>query len=159
VPLQGGQNGASALELQRVLGLKSYETAWVWLHKFRRTMIRAGRELLSGRVEVDECYTGSPEDKLRGQGNVDKTFVVIAVQEDRQGIGRICFRQIPDASADSLNLFLQDSIEPGGVIHTDSWKGYSSVGSLGYTHEVTVLKGKKESASELLPRVHIVISS
>jgi len=44
------------------------------------------------------------------------------------------------------------------VIHTDGWKGYNSVSSLGYTHEVTVLKGKKESASELLPRVHMVIS-
>ena len=38
------KNGASALGLQRILGLKSYETAWTWLHKFRRTMIRPGRE-------------------------------------------------------------------------------------------------------------------
>jgi len=152
------KNGASALGLQRVLGLKSYETAWTWLHKFRRAMIRPGRELLSGRVEVDECYIGSPEDKLRGRGNVDKTLVVIAAQEDGKGIGRIRFRQIPDASADTLNLFIRDSVVPGSVIHTDGWKGYSSVSSLGYTHEVTVLKGKKESASELLPRVHIVIS-
>ena len=44
------------------------------------------------------------------------------------------------------------------MIHTDGWKGYNSVSSLGYTHEITVLKGKKESASELLPRVHMVIS-
>jgi hypothetical protein len=44
------------------------------------------------------------------------------------------------------------------VIRTDGWKRYNSVSSLGYTHEVTVLKGKKESASELLPRVHMVIS-
>ena len=152
------KNGASALGLQRVLGLKSYETAWTWLHKFRRAMIRPGRELLSGRVEVDECYIGSPEDKLRGRGNVDKTLVVIAAQEDGNGIGRIRFRQIPDASADTLNHFIQDSIVPGSTIHTDGWKGYSSVSSLGYTHEVTVLKGRKESASELLPRVHIVIS-
>ena len=152
------KNGASALGLQRVLGLKSYETAWTWLHKFRRAMIRPGRELLSGRVEVDECYIGSPEDKLRGRGNVDKTLVVIAAQEDGKGIGRIRFRQIPDASADTLNLFIRDSVVPGSVIHTDGWKGYSSVSSLGYTHEVTVLKGKKESASELLPRVHIVIT-
>ena len=152
------KNGASALGLQRVLGLKSYETAWTWLHKFRRAMIRPGRELLSGRVEVDECYIGSPEDKLRGRGNVDKTLVVIAAQEDGKGIGRIRFRQIPDASADALNLFIRDSVVPGSIIHTDGWKGYSAVSSLGYTHEVTVLKDRKESPSELLPRVHIVIS-
>jgi transposase-like protein len=152
------KNGASALGLQRILGLRSYETAWTWLHKFRRAMIRPGRELLSGRVEVDECYIGSPEDQLRGRGNVDKTLVVVAAQEDGKGIGRIRFRQIPDGSAATLNLFIQESIAPGSVIHTDGWKGYNSVGSLGYTHEVTVLKGKKEAASELLPRVHLVIS-
>jgi transposase-like protein len=152
------KNGASALGLQRVLGLKSYETAWTWLHKFRRAMIRPGRELLSGRVEVDECYIGSPEDDLRGRGNVAKTLIAVAVEEDGRGIGRVRFRQIPDASAGSLNLFIKESVDLGSVIHTDGWKGYSSAGSLGYTHEVTVLKGKEENASELLPRVHLVIS-
>ena len=38
------KNGASALGLQRVLGLRSYETAWTWLHKLRRAMVRPGRE-------------------------------------------------------------------------------------------------------------------
>src|SRR5450755_2120171 len=52
------KNGVSALGLQRVLGLKSYETAWTWLHKLRRAMVRPGRDLLTGRVEVDECYLG-----------------------------------------------------------------------------------------------------
>jgi hypothetical protein len=59
------KNGASAIGLQRVLGLKSYETAWTWLHKF---LVRPGRELLSGRVEVDECYIGAPENEMRGRG-------------------------------------------------------------------------------------------
>ena len=47
------KNGASALGLQGVLGLRSYETAWTWLHKLRRAMVRPGRDLLTGRVEVD----------------------------------------------------------------------------------------------------------
>ncbi len=42
------KNGASALGLQRVLGLGSYETAWTWLHKLRRSMIRPDRDRLSG---------------------------------------------------------------------------------------------------------------
>ena len=48
------KNGASALGLQRVLGLKQYQTAWTWLHKLRSAMVRPGRDLLTGRVEVDE---------------------------------------------------------------------------------------------------------
>ena len=44
------KNGASALGLQRVLGLSSYETAWTWLHKLRRAMIRPDRDRLSGWI-------------------------------------------------------------------------------------------------------------
>lgn len=152
------KNGASAIGLQRILGLKSYETAWTWLHKFRRAMVRPGRELLSGRVEVDECFIGSPEEEMRGRGSVDKTLVVVAVEENGRGIGRIRIKQIPNASGSALNRFLQESVAPGSVVHADGWKGYKNVGWHGYEHEVTVLKGKKEIASELLPRVHLVIS-
>lgn len=48
------KHGASALGLQSVLGLGSYQTAWTWLHKLRRAMVRPGRARLSGHVEVDE---------------------------------------------------------------------------------------------------------
>ena len=47
---------------------------------------------------------------------------------------------------------------PGSVIHTDGWLGYLPLESKGYEHEVTFLKGKKKTASELMPRVHRVIS-
>ena len=152
------KNGASALGLQRVLGLKSYETAWTWLHKLRRAMVRPERELLTGRVEVDECYLGGLEEGPRGRRAEKKALIVVAAEEDGEGIGRIRMRQIPNASAASLKAFLLESVERGGVVHTDGWKGYARLGAKGYRHEVTVIKGKKESASKLLPRVHRVIS-
>jgi hypothetical protein len=99
------KNGASALGLQQVLGLKSYETAWAWLHKFRRAMVRPGRDMLTGRVEVDECYVGGPEEGLAGRLNLKKALVVVAAQEDGVDIGRIHLRQIVDASAQSLIPF------------------------------------------------------
>ena len=52
------KNGVSALGLQQVLGFGSYETAWAWLHKLRRAMVRPDRDLLSGVVEVDETFVG-----------------------------------------------------------------------------------------------------
>ena len=52
------KHGVSALGLQRILGLGSYQTAWAWLHKLRRAMVRPGRDLLGGAVEVDETYVG-----------------------------------------------------------------------------------------------------
>src|SRR6266576_5266244 len=152
------KNGASALGLQRVLGLKQYQTAWTWLHKLRSAMVRPGRDLLSGSVEVDESYLGGLEEGLRGRKTETKALIVIAAQEDGMGIGRIRMRHIADASAECLHPFVKDFIAPGSVVHTDGWRGYAGLDTQGYTHEVTVLKGKKESASELLPRVHRVIS-
>ena len=67
-------------------------------------------------------------------------------------------RQIPNASSASLIPFAQDSAAPGSVVHTDGWLGYLPLEGKGFVHEVTYLKGKKEAASELLPRVHLVIS-
>jgi len=152
------KNGASALGLQRVLGLASYETAWAWLHKFRRAMVRPGRDLLTGRVEVDECYVGGLEEGLRGRLNLEKALVAVAAQEDGPGIGRIRMRQIIDASAESLMPFVRESVEPGSIIHTDGWLGYLPLERKGYQHDVTFLRGKKKRPSELMPRVHRVIS-
>ena len=152
------KNGASALGLQRVLGIGSYETAWTWLHKIRHAMVRPGRDRLSGRVEVDETYLGGLDEGFHGRETFKKTLVVIAAQEDGKGIGRIRMRRIPDASAYSLLSFAESAVEPGSVIQTDGWPGYVGVKTKGYRHEVVVLKRSKSSASDLLPRVHRVAS-
>ena len=152
------KNGASALGLQRVLGLSSYKTAWTWLHKLRRAMVRPGRDRLAGRVEVDETYLGGLEEGVRGRQTELKSLIVIAAQEDGPGIGRIRMRGIPDASAESLMPFVEDAIEPGSIVHTDGWLGYLPVEGKGYVHDVTFLRGKKKSPSELMPRVHQVAS-
>jgi transposase-like protein len=152
------KNGASALGLQKILGLGSYETAWTWLHKFRRAMVRTGRERLSGRVEVDETYLGGLEEGVAGRGTQKKALIVVAAQENGKGIGRIRMRRIKDASSDSLQPFISDSVQCGSTIHTDGWKGYVGLGKNGYKHEVTVLSGLKETPSELLPHVHRVVS-
>src|ERR1022692_1959805 len=151
------KNGASALGLQRVLGLKQYQSVWTWLHKLRSAMVRPGRDLLTGRVEVDETYLGGLEEGLRGRLVEKKALIVIVAQEDGKGIGRIRLRQIPDASAESLHAFVLDSIQPGSVVHIDGWSGYDGLSAKGYLQEVTILKGNKETASELLPRVHRIV--
>ena len=93
--LTSQKNGASALGLQRVLGLGSYKTAWTWLHKLRRAMVRPGRDRLSGRVEVDETYLGGLEEGVRGRQTDAKALIVVAAEEDGAGIGRVRMRTIP----------------------------------------------------------------
>ena len=152
------KNGASALGIQRVLGLRSYQTAWVWLHKLRCAMVRPGRDRLSGWVEVDETYFGGLEEGKTGRGGVAKALIVIAAQADGNAIGRIRMALIPDASGASLQGFVKDCIKPGSTIHTDGWRGYAGLRNEGYDHEISRVRGKLKDASILLPRVHRVIS-
>ena len=76
---------ASALRLKRLLGLGSYDTAWSWLHKLRRAMVRLGWGQLTGEVEVDEKYLGEIETKVRGRGTKRKTIVTIAKEVRGRG--------------------------------------------------------------------------
>lgn len=66
--------GASALGLQRVLGLGSYETAWTWLHKLRRAMVRPDRDRLKGWIEVDETLVGGLEEGVAGRQTESKVL-------------------------------------------------------------------------------------
>lgn len=150
------KNGVSALGLQRVLGLGSYETAWACLHKLRRAMVRPGREMLSGRVEVDEVLIGGRQKGRGGRSLVGKSLVVIAVEAKDDGSpGRIRLQKIPDGSAKALTDFIRRNIAPGSVLLTDGWRGYVKLD--GFDHHPTDLAGHgKEALAAVLPHVHRV---
>ena len=149
------KNGASAISLQNELGLGSYSTAWTWLHKLRRAMVRPGRDRLNGAVEVDEAYWGSEEEGMIGRQTESKALVAVAVECTGGKTGRIRMKRIPDVSRKTLHGFIAEVIEPNSVIYTDGWSAYG--GLAGYTHHRLVQR--QQGASEnLLPRVHLVVS-
>ena len=152
------KNGVSALDLQRELGLGSYETAWTWLHKLRRAMVRPGRDHLGGEIEIDETYVGGRDAGNRGRGAGKKVIVAVAAEKSGRGIGRIRRRRLTDVSGESLVAFVQGSAGPGAMIHTDGWRGYSGLAALGYRHKVTPITGGAEPAHEVMPRVHLAAS-
>ena len=79
-------------------------------------------------------------------------------QVGRRGLGRIGTRQIPDASANSLQAFVEEAVVPGSLVHTDGCVGYDRLGKSGYRHRITLLEGRRDPAADLLPRVHRVAS-
>jgi transposase-like protein len=152
------KNGASAKNLQATMGLGSYETAWTWLHKLRRAMIRPGRDKLHGAVEVDETYIGGIEEGLVGRDPAtQKVLVVIAVECAGKKLGRVRFRCIPDGSSAALLPFVKDNVEMGSEVITDGWQGYSGLTSGGYRHTQKIIPSKKEAA-RTLPHVHLIAS-
>lgn len=154
------KHGASALGIKRALGLGSYQTAWAWLHKLRRAMVRPGRDLLHGDIEVDETYVGGKKKAgKRGRGAEGKEIVVIALEiHDPKGYGRVRMKRIPDVSADSLIPFVCETVKPGSVIRTDGWSGYSDLAKCGYIHKQIVQSGSGDPAHVSMPGVHRIAS-
>lgn len=152
------KHGASALGLKRVLGLGSYNTAWAWLHKMRRAMVRHGREQLTGEVEVDETYVGGVGTKVPGRGAKRKTIVAIAAEVRGRGPGRIRMAKIPDLSALSLRRFVGDNVQSGAELRTDAWPGYNGIEVMGFKHIVINVSNSGDPAHVVMPRVHRVAS-
>jgi transposase-like protein len=155
------KTGASAYNLKDFMGFGSYETAWAWLHKLRRAMIRSGRDRLVGEVEVDDTYIGGKEigTGKKGRGAETKTLVVVGTECKGKQIGRVRFSCISEASNENLLQFIKENIEPGSTVVTDGWSGYSSLTqSKEYKHKIKVISGSGQEAHELLPHVHMVNS-
>ena len=148
--------GGNALGLKRVLGLGSYQTAWSWLHKMRRAMVRPGRERLSGNIEVDETLVGGKErDGKRGRGAGRKSVVVIAIEvHEPKGFGRVRMQRIPDASGSSLIPFMCSSVTPGATVLTDSWRGYNALHQHGYMHKRVNLSDIDDQSHVVMPGVN-----
>lgn len=150
--------GTSALGLQRVLGIGSYNTAWNWLHKLRRAMVHPERSRLTGTIEVDETYVGGVATGARGRGADRKSIVVIAVEVRGRGMGRIRMSVIPDVSANSLHGFISNSVEKESDIRSDGWSGYNGLEKKGYSHDVVNISASGDPAHVVMPRVHRVAS-
>ena len=148
----------SALGLQRLLGLGSYRTAWLWLQKLRRTIVLPDWDRLGGQVEVDEIHMGSVEVGKGRRHMESKALVAIAAQIDGKGIGRIRLRRVPAASANQFVAFVKHVVEPGSMVITDGWKAYAGLKQEGFKHRPRLINTSGKPESVLLPRVHRVAS-
>lgn len=152
------KQGVSALGLKGILGLGSYETAWSWLHKLRKAMVRPGRDLLSGTVEVDETLVGGSQSGKRGRGAEGKELVLVAVEDQgKKGMGRIRLKHISDASGKTLTHAVTELVAPGSTIRTDGWKGYAGLAKKDYPH-VVVPHMESEPGEDPTPLVHRIAS-
>lgn len=155
------KGGISAMELKRQMGFGSYQTAWSWLHKIRKAMVRPERSPLAARVEADETYVGGPRPGRPGRGAADKIKVAGVVETGRghtrgRRLGRLRLAVVPDVSASSLERFLAAAVAKPATIATDGWSGYGGLGATGYTHEPLNLSASWGDAALRLPAIHLV---
>lgn len=151
------KNGVSALGLQRVLGLGSYETAWAWMHKLRRAMVIPGRELLSGTVEVDETFVGGISRGMGGHISNKVPVLVAAESLSHNRIGRIRMEPTPPGTLAIID-FAQKVVAPGSLIKTDGAQQLRRLADLGYQHQYFTQLGSSIPAHVNLPAVHMAAS-
>jgi transposase-like protein len=156
--LTSQKNGISAQGLQRVLGFKSYETAWAWMHKLRRAMVRPDRDRLAGIVEVDETFVGGVSRGNYGASS-DKVPVMIAVERSETGrkLGRIRLEVTQRPGTVELREFAERMVLPGSTIRTDGARMLRKLADNGYTHEYTNGYNAPIKA-DVLPGVHLTAS-
>lgn len=149
------KNGMSALALQRELGFGSYETAWAWLHKLRRAMVRPERDQLGGLVELDETFVGGVSVGKLG-ASTDKVPVQVAVERISDSkLGRVRFAVADAPGSLSLVEFGCSVIEPGSTIRTDGARMLRRFSELGYVHEYANGYSSTDRSQEL-PGAHMV---
>ena len=155
--LTSQKNGISAAGLQRVLGFGSYETAWAWMHKLRRAMVRPDRDLLTGVVEVDETFVGGVSVGRPGAAST-KSIVRVAVERvGHKRLGRVRLELGDAPNTLGLVHFATATVTPGSTVRTDGAKVLRRLSDLGYTHEFTT-GYNAEDPNEVLPGVHLVAS-
>ena len=150
------KGGISAMELQRQMGFGSYQTAWSWLHKIRRAMVRPEREPLAERVEADETYLGAAKPGRGGRGAAGKAKIAGAIESGHgkgkgRRLGRLRMAAIPDAPAKSLAGFLGQNVARPAVVATDGWSGYAGLSARGYAPKTVVLSRSWGDAALRLP--------
>jgi hypothetical protein len=173
--------GMSAVQFQRQLDIKRYETAFNILHKLRSGMVRPDRDNIGDEwpVEIDECYVGGAT-RGEGKGVHHKSLVVAAVEvrkkqppkdpielkkwlklppRKRIYAGRLRLQVVPDRRMDMLTEFVKENIAPKATIMSDGWQGYNALMSLGYEHKPLVMAGDPKNAEDHLPMIHVVISN
>lgn len=131
------KRGISALLLQRQLGLRRYETAWMMLHKLRRAMVNLTREPLRGEVEIDETWVGGSQAGLQGSRQLKgrkAALVIVAVEKRGRASGRSRMAVIPDFKSTTLNSFLKQNVVPGTTVYTDGLKSFSGLEEAGFKH-------------------------
>jgi hypothetical protein len=154
-------NGISALQLQAKVGIRSYKTAWLLLHKLRKSMVDPDRTLLAGMIEIDESsitFRTQNDPPSGGQGRShDGKIMIIGAVECLEGgqSGRIRLAQIQDYTGETLKGFAEQVTAGGSTLITDGLSSYQGVDGRKHLPKIVGTM----AAHVVLPWIHRVFAN
>jgi hypothetical protein len=145
------ESGASAKDLQRLLQLSSYQTAWTWMQKLRMVMAAADNIPCKGLIELGSAKV-APAWEKPGRARV------IAAAETLlpSGItGRIRMKVIDSLSVTNVTLFIQNTIQSGSSIVAPGLKPYAEADKYGSSYVIDSPSKNPERISEIISSFEI----
>lgn len=153
------KTGVSIQGLQRLLGIKSYRTAWTMAHKVRKAMAdRDASYQLANLVEMDDSYFGPSGRGKRGRGSKGKVPVVVAVENRGKKPGFAAMRVVDNLKSAHIAHFAQSKIKEQQTVRTDGYVSYYCLTGYGYELDMRIV-GNGPNASKELPWVHTLIAN
>lgn len=132
--IAASKKGISALQLQRMLDLKSYKSAWFMAHRLRYAMAEGPlMNLLKGVIEVDETYVGGKRSLRKGQyarrghpgPDSNKTPVLALVERG----GKVRARPMERVTAENVSAVIRETVDvQKSVLMTDELGAYTKIG-------------------------------
>lgn len=112
--LTQSKKGISALQIQRILKIGGYKTAWHLCHRIRHAMLESQKVPLDGVVEIDETYIGGKPRINRPRREKD---VVIGI---RQRNGELRMFRADNAKAATIAEIIRQNVSKAvQVVITD----------------------------------------
>ena len=147
--LCASKKGVSALQIQRMLGIGSYRTAWFMMHRIRyalRDPVFADKLGSSGgTVGVDETYVGG---KLKGKGRAYKGNKMAVVSLVERG-GRVQSQSVKKVTGKMLKGALDAHLDPTASLMTDDLAGYRKPGKRFASHQIVNLSAGEYARDEV----------
>lgn len=106
------KKGISALQVHRMMGFGSYNTAYYMCQRIRAGLLDPDFRKLMGIVEVDETYVGGKnrnrhwDKKIEGTGGTGKAIVAGAVSRK----GNVVARVVRNTDAKTLQAFVREAV-------------------------------------------------
>lgn len=142
--MSASKKGVSALQLQRMLGLGSYRTAWFLAHRIREAMRDTDTSPLGGEgkiVEVDETYYGKLDATrgvkkapyVRGKHRAKKNVRPVVALVERGGRAKAFHVAVADKA--TVTRVMRENVHPASRLHTDESRLYNGSADVFATHE------------------------
>src|SRR5712691_10209330 len=104
------------------------------LHKLRRAMVNAGRELLHGDIEIDDTWIGGPQAGIKGSRQLKDrraVSVLVAVEQRDDRSGRIRLVVLPDFTATTMSRIVKANVASGATVYTDGLGAFAGLKAAG----------------------------